>query len=123
MRLTFHGTLLAVILILLAMMAIGPARQLYNEQQAIHRDEVTLAAGTTEANQLVTRLQQLQDPSYVQFLARRDLGYVLPGETSYVVPVAGQGQQGAPQAPSPAPRPRVTLRSRLQQIWDGLTAA
>ena len=36
MRVTFHGTLLAVILIVLAMMAIGPARQWYQEQQTIH---------------------------------------------------------------------------------------
>ena len=52
MRLTFHGTLLGIILLLLAMMATGPARQLWAEHQQIRSDEATLAGGNAEATRL-----------------------------------------------------------------------
>jgi cell division protein FtsB len=97
MRVTFHGTLLAVIVILLAMMAIGPARQYYDELQAIHGDRAALAAGAAERQRLAAKLQDLNDPAYVEYLARHNLGYVRPGETSYIVP------QPAPAASSPPP--------------------
>ncbi|MEA2590451.1 MAG: hypothetical protein QOD62_282, partial [Actinomycetota bacterium] len=42
MRLTFHGTLLGIILLLLAMMALGPARQLWAEHQQVRSDEAAL---------------------------------------------------------------------------------
>ena len=104
MRLTFHGTLLGVILLLLAMMALGPARQLYNEQQHIRSDERALAAGDAETAQLVGRLQAMKDPNHVELLARRELGYVRPGEVSYVIvhpqPVAAEGPKAKPKTTS-----------------------
>jgi cell division protein FtsB len=126
MRLTFHGTLLGVILIVLAMMAIGPARQLYDEQQAVRTDRATLAAGTAESNRLATRLQQLQDPNFVEQLARQELGYVSPGETSYVVPQSGSASslQASLQSPSgsaPATTPKARTTSWLGRIWNDLT--
>jgi cell division protein FtsB len=99
MRVTFHGTLLAVILLLLAMMAIGPARQYYDELQAIHGDRAALAAGSAERQRLAAKLQDLNDPAYVEYLARHNLGYVRPGETTYVVP---RPPPAAPTVPSPA---------------------
>lgn len=102
-RLTFHGTLLALILAVLAMMAIGPARQLYHEESAIHFDQAKIAAGTSETNRLTTRLQQLQDPNAIEALARAELGYVRPGETSYFVvkpPAGGAAAAGVAGAPA-----------------------
>ncbi|HEU5002889.1 MAG TPA: septum formation initiator family protein [Actinomycetota bacterium] len=108
-RITFHGTLLALILLVLAMMAVGPARQLYHEESAIHADQGRLAAGTAETNRLTNRLQELQDPHAIEALARAELGYVRPGETSYftVKPPAGgaAGQAHAPAAAKAAPSP------------------
>ena len=120
MRVTFHGTLLAVILIVLAMMAIGPARQWYQEQQTIHADEATLAAGNAQASRLNAKLSDLQDPSYVESMAREDLGYVTPGETSYVVsrPQAQAPQLGqlAPVAPSPAGSAATSAHGSLSLV-------
>jgi cell division protein FtsB len=121
MRLTFHGTLLAVILILLAMMAIGPARQLYDEEQTIHGDQATLAAGTAETNRLNTRLSQLRDPAFVEYLAREDLGYVAPGETSYVVVRPGQATPPAPLPTTKQAPARQTAGFWLRQAWNALT--
>lgn len=116
MRLTFHGTLLGVILVLLAMMAIGPARQLYQEHQAIRADESSLAAGTAERAAMTARLAQLQDPAYVEDLARQELGYVAPGETSYIVPGSSQ-TLSLPTAPASAPAPQPWWA----RLWHDLT--
>src|SRR4030081_3626350 len=106
MRLTFHGTLLGIILLLLAMMAMGPARQLWAEHQQIRSDEATLAAGNAEAARLTARIQAMQDPRHVEQLARDQLGYVRPGETLYII---------VPPQPR-RPRSRGTSRG---SAWPG----
>jgi cell division protein FtsB len=115
MRLTFHGTLLGIILLLLAMMALGPARQLWAEHQQIRSDEATLAAGNAEAARLTARIQAMQDPKHVEQLARDQLGYVRPGETSYIIV--------HPPAASPArPAPKMPHVSWVRLAWSGITA-
>lgn len=104
MRPTFHGTLLAVILLLLAMMALGPARQLYDEHKSIGSDQHQLKAGTDETARLTAQLQAMQDPNYVEQLARQELGYVRPGETSYLI-VRPTASPGPTTSPSPATSP------------------
>jgi cell division protein FtsB len=113
MRLTFHGTLLGIILLLLAMMATGPARQLWAEHRQIRSDETTLAAGNAEAATLTGRIQAMQDPKHVEQLARDQLGYVRPGETSYII-VHPQAATPAPAAPA---RPHI---SWLHLVWIGV---
>jgi cell division protein FtsB len=116
MRLTFHGTLLGIILLLLAMVAMGPARQLWAEHQQIRNDEATLAAGNAEAARLTARIQAMQDPKHVEQLARDQLGYVRPGETSYIIV--------HPQPASPSPpalkKPHV---SWVHLAWSGVRAS
>jgi cell division protein FtsB len=116
MRLTFHGTLLGIILLLLAMMAMGPARQLWAEHQQIRSDEATLAAGNAEAARLTARIQAMQDPKHVEQLARDQLGYVRPGETSYII----VHPQPASPAPPPSKRPQI---SWLHLAWSGIRAS
>jgi cell division protein FtsB len=116
MRLTFHGTLLGIILLLLAMVAMGPARQLWAEHQQVRSDEATLAAGNAEAARLTARIQAMQDPKHVEQLARDQLGYVRPGETSYIIV--------HPQPASPSPpalkKPHV---SWVHLAWSGVRAS
>jgi cell division protein FtsB len=116
MRLTFHGTLLGIIMLLLAMMAMGPARQLWAEHQRIGSDEATLAAGNAEAAKLTARIQAMQDPKHVEQLARDQLGYVRPGETSYIIV--------HPPAASPAPpAPKKPHVSWVRLAWSGIRAS
>src|SRR5258708_20511967 len=119
MRLTFHGTLLGIILLLIATVAMGPARQLWTEHQQIRSDEATLAAGNTEASRLTGRIEAMRDPRHVEQLARDQLGYVRPGETSYLIvhPPAATATPGDP----PAPKPRHV--SWLRLAWPGITPA
>jgi cell division protein FtsB len=116
MRLTFHGTLLGIILLLLAMMALGPARQLWAEHQQVRSDEAALAAGNAEAAQLTARIQAMQDPRHVEQLARDQLGYVRPGETSYII-VHPQPASAAPTAPT------TRHISWLRLAWSGIRAS
>lgn len=116
MRLTFHGTLLGIILLLLAMMATGPARQLWAEHQQIRSDEATLAGGNAEATRLTARIQAMQDPKHVEQLARDQLGYVRPGETSYIIV--------HPQPASPALSASIPQHvSWLRLAWSGIKAS
>src|SRR6266851_3775639 len=116
MRLTFHGTLLGVIMLLLAMMALGPARQLWNEQQRSRSDTQAIAAGNAEATRLTARIQAMQDPKHVEQLARDQLGYVRPGETSYIIV--------HPQPASPTPPASIPRHvSWLHLAWSGIRAS
>ena len=116
MRLSFHGTLLGIILLLLAMMAMGPARQLWREHQQIRSDEATLAAGNAEAAKLTARIQAMQDPKHVEQLARDQLGYVRPGETSYII----VHPPAASPAPPTAKKPHM---SWVRLAWSGIRAS
>jgi cell division protein FtsB len=116
MRLTFHGTLLGIILLLLSMMALGPARQLWAEHQQVRSDEAALAAGNAEAAQLTARIQAMQDPKHVEQLARDQLGYVRPGETSYIIV--------HPQ-PATSPAPPASNKAHVSWVhlaWSGIKA-
>lgn len=103
-RLTFHGTLLVLILTVLGLMAAAPARQAYEQQEQIEREEARLATLGRENARLEQRLQRLEDPDYVEKLAREQLGLVRPGEISYVV-VPGPTPTQTYRAPAPASPP------------------
>jgi cell division protein FtsB len=63
-------------------------RQMRGEIAAMERDIVTLRARTEELSRTVERLRH--DPSYVEKLAREELGYVRPDETVLKFPTAGR---------------------------------
>ncbi|PYM24164.1 MAG: hypothetical protein DMD78_09875 [Candidatus Rokuibacteriota bacterium] len=63
-------------------------RQMRGEIAARERDIVTLRARTEELSRTVERLRN--DPSYVEKLAREELGYVRPDETVLKFPTAGR---------------------------------
>lgn len=69
----------------LALTGLAPARQAYLQRQRIVAEERRLAALQAENGRLSERLQRLNDPEYVEKLAREQLGLVKPGEVSYVV--------------------------------------
>ena len=63
-------------------------RTMRGEIAAMERDIVTLRARTEELSRTVERLRN--DPSYVEKLAREELGYVRPDETVLKFPTAGR---------------------------------
>lgn len=103
-RLTFHGTLLLVFLAILGVMAATPARQAFDQRMQIQREEAKLAVLQAENERLEKHLQRLNDPDYIETLARQQLGLVKPGEVSFVI-VPGATQTATAEAEQVDDRP------------------
>lgn len=106
----------AVVLGALALASLAPIRQAYTQNQRINAEEAKLQALEAENRQLRERLERLNDPDYVEKLAREQLGLVKPGEVSYVVvpPAPSTSTTAAPPAES------RSLWQRIGDWWSGL---
>jgi cell division protein FtsB len=91
-RLSRRAAGLAAISLLLATAGVVPARQ-YMAQRAeldVLQHQIELLEG--ERGRLERRLDRLEDPEYLERLARECLGMVKPGEIAFVaVPEDGEG--------------------------------
>lgn len=96
----------------LALTGLGPARQAYQQRQAIARQESRLAALNRTNAELAGRLARFNDPAYLEKLAREQLGVVRPGETSYVVVPAS-----APARPASASKASPGGFSQAAMDW------
>ena len=94
-----------------ALTGLAPARQAYTQQLRIEAEERKLAALENENARLGHRLQRLNDPEYVEKLAREQLGLVRPGEISYVV-------VPPPQVTETSVAPTSESRSGWKKILD-----
>jgi cell division protein FtsB len=75
---------LLVVLLLVAVAYVGPARSLLSTWHDSNAKQAQLQTLKREHDALLTRARALRDPRTVQAEARR-LGMVKPGERSYVV--------------------------------------
>lgn len=103
-NLRFHRLALALTLGAIVIMALSPARQLHAQQRNIAAEEAKLAALAEENTILEQRLARLQDPDYIEKLAREQLGMVRPGEIAYVV-VSPDASKPEDETPKPEPLP------------------
>ena len=94
-RLSARGALLLVVVMLLLVAAVNPVRSLLDERGQLadlQRRQVTLQ---DRNDALQRQVDQLNDPGYLEKLARQCLGMVKPGEIAFVmVP-----KHGAPVPP------------------------
>ena len=84
------GAALLVIVGALAMYGVSAVLRvsaMKREMDILERDLVTLRARTEQLTKTVDRLRS--DPSYIEKLAREDLGYVREGETVLKFPKGG----------------------------------
>jgi cell division protein FtsB len=77
-------TALLVLLLLVALAYVGPARSLLSTWRDSNAKQAHVRQLQREHEALVQRVRELRDPRTVQAEARR-LGMVTPGERSYVV--------------------------------------
>jgi cell division protein FtsL len=92
-RITARAAVLLVIMMLLAIALVYPAR-LYLQQRSQIGDLEKQTQILTTANQNLTeQVQKLNDPTYLERLARECLGMVKPGETAFVVVSKGGDPQ------------------------------
>jgi cell division protein FtsL len=112
--LTRRGLVLLVVVFGLTTMAIWPLRQYVTQQQRIDQLQAKQAALAAEVDRLEAERERLQDPEYVEQLAREDLHMARPGEEPWVLTGPPPADRPQPAAPEPAQRPWY------QRFWDAL---
>ncbi len=91
----------------LALTGVAPARQAFEQRSEVAEVQAKVDALEERNSQLTGRLNRLSDVSYMEKLAREQLGVVRPGETSYVI------------VPAPAPvRPTSQVDSEPTGVRD-----
>lgn len=103
---------MAITLAVVAVMAIPPARQLYAQNRTVAAEQMRLDDLRRENTVLQQRLDRLNDPEYVEKLAREQLGMVRPGEIAYVIVPPEASIDEKPPPPKP--------RAWYQKAWDWL---
>lgn len=95
MRLSARGTILAVLVVFLLVLAVSPLRTLLDQRGQLGELERQTTELRRESADLQTQIDLLNDPRNLERLARECLGMVRPGEISFVtVP-----RRGAPPPP------------------------
>jgi cell division protein FtsB len=114
--LTPRGAVLLLALFALAATAVYPLRQYVSQQDRIGRLEAKRQALAAENARLEAERKRLQDPAYVQQLAKRNYHVVAPGEEAWVV-------TGAPPAAAAQPAGSAEPdRPWYQRAWQRLTS-
>ena len=94
-RLSARGALLLVVVMLLLVAAVNPVRSLLDERGQLADLQRRQVALQDRNDALQRQVDQLNDPGYLEKLARQCLGMVKPGEIAFVmVP-----KHGAPVPP------------------------
>lgn len=81
----FMGVLALIIAGMAVVTAVIPFRQILEQQARVDGASAELARINLENELLSGEVQALQTPEEIERLARENLGYVMPGETAYVV--------------------------------------
>jgi cell division protein FtsB len=81
----FMGVFALIIAGTAVITAVIPFRQILEQQARVEGASAELARIQMENELLNREVQALQTPEEIERLARENLGYVMPGETAYVV--------------------------------------
>ena len=113
------GPALATLLFLLLGAAfltqVVPYRQILDSNRQVDGARAHLAALEAENERLRADVDALNTPEEIEKLAREKLGYVRPGETSYVVLAPAESE---PPTPEPQPEPLPEPKTWVDQVWD-----
>jgi TolA-binding protein len=98
-----------VLVLVLSVLTISYASSLkayFQQHSQIQRLRAQIASSQSSIQELESEKQRWQDPAYVKEQARARFGYLMPGETSYVV-IGADGKPLAAQATLSDPRTSV----------------
>ncbi len=101
-----------VLVLVLSVLTISYASSLkayFQQHQQIAQLQHQIAASEASITQLEQEKARWNDPAYVKEQARARFGYLMPGETSYVV-IGADGKPLAAQATLSDPRTSTTRR-------------
>jgi cell division protein FtsB len=97
---------LLLVLGLVSAMAIQPTRQLLEQRRRIEGMAGELGAIRDLNRSLEDRIARLQDPDYIEQLARDQAGLIRPGEKAYVVlPPSRRARRETDRKPPARPEP------------------
>ena len=118
--LTPRGAVLLLVMFALAATAVYPLRQHVSQQHRIEFLEAKQRALAAENARLEVERKRLQDPAYVQQLAKGNYHLVAPGEEAWVV-TGTPPPSDAAQAAQEAARNRPWYRRAWQRLtgWLG----
>ncbi len=97
---------------------IFPFRQMMANEQTIDLARGRLLALQAENSRLENEVEALGTEQELERMARQDLGYVMPGETSYVITTPE-----FPDAPAPVQATLPERRPWYAAVWDFLTGS
>jgi cell division protein FtsB len=116
LALTPRGAVLLLVMFALAATAVYPLRQYVSQQHRIERLVAKQQALAAENARLEVERKRLQDPAYVQQLAKGNYHLVAPGEEAWVV-------TGTPPPSDAAQAAQEAARNRPwhKRAWQRLT--
>jgi cell division protein FtsL len=114
--LTSRGILLFLVLFVLAATAVYPLRQYLAQQGRIDQLQAKQAALQQANQQLEQERSRLNDPAYVEQLAKQDFHIARPGEETWLLTGTPPADRAAPPAAKPAPH-----LPWYQRAWHWLT--
>jgi cell division protein FtsB len=112
------GTLALALVIIAFLSSAIPFRQIIDQRNHLEDAKERLAALEIENGLLAAEVEALNTPAEIERLAREQLGYVMPGETSFVV-LSPETPATVADVVEPAPAETPWWR----QIWNYLTGA
>ena len=96
-----------------------PYRQIMESKREVETARAQLASLEEENILLEADVEALQTDEEIEKLAREKLGYVMEGETAYVV--LDPPALGKPPAPVINPAPVVLEKTWVDRVWDFVT--
>lgn len=118
---TSRAAILGVVLCVLALALTVPLRQYLAQRGAVARLRAKTAQQQRRVDALEARKQQLQDPAYVEQLARERLHFVRPGEVPYIL--LTPPPTAAPVAPGTPGGTSVGTGPWYSRLWDTVATA
>ncbi len=116
----FMGVLALIIAGMAVITAVIPFRQILEQQARVDGASAELARINLENELLDGEVQALNTPEEIERLARENLGYVMPGETAYIVLEPEENLTTTPAAPVAAEEDDVPW---YLAIWNFFTGA
>jgi cell division protein FtsB len=95
-RLTARASVLAVVAMIVLTLSVAPLRTLLDQRSELSTLEQQTKDLAFDNAVLKARIAELNDPAYLERLARECLGMVKPGETAFVV-IPRKGPPPSPQ--------------------------
>src|SRR3954451_8376826 len=119
-RLTGRAAVLVLVLAVLTVSYASSLRAYLQQRSHINELKTSIAQHEADIDALETEKARWDDPAYVRAQARARLGYVMPGEKTYLV-LDENGQPLEPQAE--LQDPTTVIRSTDTPWWDDAWAS